>query len=277
MTAKTGRTAFIVLLGILLCATLGLAAQSAGTKPIAFDDFIGIKRVTDPQLSPDGTRIAFVVTVMDKAANRGVERHLDRAGAGRRAAAPDVEPGRRHESPLVARRPDDRLHLDALRQSPGLDDRPERRRGGPAHPDLDGRFGRRLVARQARTSPSSPRSSPISRTTKATGRGWRSSRRARSRAASTTTFSSGTGTPGGTGRGAISSSSRRRAGRRSTFRPGDFDVPPIALGRLPGLCLLPRRGRDRLRPQHRPGIPARPRHEQRHLPDRARAAGRRRS
>ncbi|MGB8960130.1 MAG: S9 family peptidase [Candidatus Aminicenantales bacterium] len=71
MIAKTGRTAFIVLLGIFLGATPGPAAQSAGTKPIAFDDFIAIKRVTDPQLSPDGTRIAFVVTVMDKAANRG--------------------------------------------------------------------------------------------------------------------------------------------------------------------------------------------------------------
>ena len=72
MTAKTGRTAFIVLLGILVGATLGLAAQSAAKKPIAFNDFIGIQRVTDPQLSPDGARIAFVVTVMDVSANRGL-------------------------------------------------------------------------------------------------------------------------------------------------------------------------------------------------------------
>jgi dipeptidyl aminopeptidase/acylaminoacyl peptidase len=72
MTAKTGRTALIVILGILLCATLGLPAQSAGKKPISFDDFINIQRVTDLQLSPDGTRIAFVITVMDKSANRGL-------------------------------------------------------------------------------------------------------------------------------------------------------------------------------------------------------------
>jgi dipeptidyl aminopeptidase/acylaminoacyl peptidase len=72
MTAKTARTALIALLGIILGATPGPAAQSAGTKPIAFDDFISIQRVTDPQLSPDGTRIAFVITVMDKTANRGL-------------------------------------------------------------------------------------------------------------------------------------------------------------------------------------------------------------
>jgi dipeptidyl aminopeptidase/acylaminoacyl peptidase len=71
MTRKTGRTACTLLLGILLGATLELAAQTTGLKPIAFEDFIRIKRVTDLQLSPDGTKIAFVVTVMDVAANRG--------------------------------------------------------------------------------------------------------------------------------------------------------------------------------------------------------------
>ncbi|MGZ5469507.1 MAG: alpha/beta hydrolase family protein, partial [Candidatus Aminicenantales bacterium] len=68
MTTKTVRTTLIVLLG----TALGLAAQSAGKKPIAFDDFVAIQRVTDLQLSPDGTKIAFVVTVMDKSANRGL-------------------------------------------------------------------------------------------------------------------------------------------------------------------------------------------------------------
>jgi dipeptidyl aminopeptidase/acylaminoacyl peptidase len=73
MTSRIGRTAMIFALGIILSwATLGLAAQSAGTKPITFDDFIRVQRVTDLQLSSDGTRIAFVVTVMDKAANRGL-------------------------------------------------------------------------------------------------------------------------------------------------------------------------------------------------------------
>ncbi|MGA2585936.1 MAG: S9 family peptidase [Candidatus Aminicenantales bacterium] len=41
------------------------------SKPLTFDDFIKIKRVTDPQPSPDGQWIAYVITVMDKEANRG--------------------------------------------------------------------------------------------------------------------------------------------------------------------------------------------------------------
>lgn len=73
MTAKTARVLLIVALGALLSRpSLALAGPGPGTRPIAFDDFIRIRRVTDPQLSPDGTRIAFVVTVMDKAANRGL-------------------------------------------------------------------------------------------------------------------------------------------------------------------------------------------------------------
>ena len=39
------------------------------TKPIDFNDFIRIKRVSDPQISPDGKLIAFVVTEMDKQKN----------------------------------------------------------------------------------------------------------------------------------------------------------------------------------------------------------------
>ena len=134
--------------------------QSAATKPIAFDDFIRVKRVTDLQLSPDGASIAFVVTVMDKAANRGASDIWIVPGARRRAEAPDLEPGGGHEPALVARRPDDRLHLDALGEPAGLADRSERRRGGPAHAHLDRRLGRHLVPARARISPSSRRSIP---------------------------------------------------------------------------------------------------------------------
>ena len=40
------------------------------THPLTFDDFIRIKRVSDPQISPDGSHIAFVITVMDKEQNK---------------------------------------------------------------------------------------------------------------------------------------------------------------------------------------------------------------
>jgi len=69
MTAKTARIFVVLFLGALFA--LPPFAPAAGTKPIGFDDFIRVQRVTDAQLSPDGTRIAFVVTVMDKTANRG--------------------------------------------------------------------------------------------------------------------------------------------------------------------------------------------------------------
>ncbi|MCX6569107.1 MAG: S9 family peptidase [Candidatus Aminicenantes bacterium] len=61
----------LLFLGMLISAPAVLSGQNAAAKPIAFDDFIRIKRVTDLQLSPDGATIAFVVTVMDKAAKRG--------------------------------------------------------------------------------------------------------------------------------------------------------------------------------------------------------------
>jgi len=55
-------------LALLFAARVPAAAQK---KALTFGDFINIKRVSDPQLSPDGKTIAFVVTVMDKEANRG--------------------------------------------------------------------------------------------------------------------------------------------------------------------------------------------------------------
>jgi len=56
---------------ISLFAVLGFGLSTAQTRPLGFDDFIKIKRVTDPQPSPDGRWIVYVVTVMDKDANRG--------------------------------------------------------------------------------------------------------------------------------------------------------------------------------------------------------------
>jgi dipeptidyl aminopeptidase/acylaminoacyl peptidase len=45
-----------------------LTAQSK--RPIELEDMFRIRRVSDPQLSPDGKWVAYVVTVVDKAANR---------------------------------------------------------------------------------------------------------------------------------------------------------------------------------------------------------------
>lgn len=67
---KTAVTLLLLALAVFIGPPAAPGNQS-GPKAIAFDDFIKIKRVTDLQLSPDGKSVAFVVTVMDKAANRG--------------------------------------------------------------------------------------------------------------------------------------------------------------------------------------------------------------
>lgn len=56
---------------LILCLFLFSVSSFSETRAITFDDFILLKRLSDPQISPDGKLIAFVVTVMDKETNRG--------------------------------------------------------------------------------------------------------------------------------------------------------------------------------------------------------------
>ncbi|MFA5834518.1 MAG: S9 family peptidase [Bacteroidota bacterium] len=58
---------FIVLL-LATCSILFLQSQTR--RPLQLEDMFTIKRVSDPQLSPDGKTVAYVVSVVDKAANR---------------------------------------------------------------------------------------------------------------------------------------------------------------------------------------------------------------
>ncbi|MDD8020363.1 MAG: S9 family peptidase [Acidobacteriota bacterium] len=52
--------------------SLNLAlALPVDKKALSFDEFIKIKRLSDPQLSPDGKQMVFVVTVMDVQQNKG--------------------------------------------------------------------------------------------------------------------------------------------------------------------------------------------------------------
>lgn len=57
---------------MVISLSLGLATAPAQTrKALTFDDFIKIKRVTDPQLAPDGKNLALVITTMSLETNRG--------------------------------------------------------------------------------------------------------------------------------------------------------------------------------------------------------------
>ena len=58
--------------GLFLSLSLFVFAAFAQAKrPLAFDDLISLKRVADAQISPDGSKIAYVVNVINKDANRG--------------------------------------------------------------------------------------------------------------------------------------------------------------------------------------------------------------
>lgn len=56
---------WILVIGLMIFS----AAVAQQKRPITFDDLITMGRVSDPQVSPDGKTVAFVVTKFDKAAN----------------------------------------------------------------------------------------------------------------------------------------------------------------------------------------------------------------
>ncbi len=71
---------FILLVGLSFLLTL---TQAQNKKALTFDEFIKIKRVTDPQLSPDGQKLALVITIMNLETNRGnSDIYLVPAGGG---------------------------------------------------------------------------------------------------------------------------------------------------------------------------------------------------
>jgi dipeptidyl aminopeptidase/acylaminoacyl peptidase len=60
----------VIISGIIALWAFPIELFSADKRPITFDDFIHIKRISDPQISPDGNRVAYVITEMDLERNR---------------------------------------------------------------------------------------------------------------------------------------------------------------------------------------------------------------
>lgn len=54
----------------IIILLFALAAPAQTKRPLQLEDLFRIQRVSDPQLSPDGKTVAYVVAVIDKAANR---------------------------------------------------------------------------------------------------------------------------------------------------------------------------------------------------------------
>jgi len=56
---------------LFVAALLSLTAYAQTKRPMTFDDLMAIKRIGDAQISPDGSRVAYVITDVDKNLNRG--------------------------------------------------------------------------------------------------------------------------------------------------------------------------------------------------------------
>ncbi|HKQ54120.1 MAG TPA: hypothetical protein VJT74_17215, partial [Pyrinomonadaceae bacterium] len=57
---------------LLLIVALACGAAAQGYKPFTVGDLLKVRRVADPQLSPDGKWVAFTITDIDKVANSSV-------------------------------------------------------------------------------------------------------------------------------------------------------------------------------------------------------------
>src|SRR5436305_1865044 len=57
---------------LLLLLALAVQASAQTLRPFTIGDLLKVRRVSDPQLSPDGRWIAYTITDIDKNANRGI-------------------------------------------------------------------------------------------------------------------------------------------------------------------------------------------------------------
>src|SRR5262249_42088002 len=57
-------------LAVIAIRSCALPANAAGLRPLEIEDLFRAKRLTDPQISPDGKQIAYAVTEVDKEENR---------------------------------------------------------------------------------------------------------------------------------------------------------------------------------------------------------------
>src|SRR6185295_9910507 len=66
---RSPQTSYFVL-RTCLCLLLCAGAAAAAGRPITTTDLLALHRISDPQISPDGTRVLYTVAVPDVAANR---------------------------------------------------------------------------------------------------------------------------------------------------------------------------------------------------------------
>ena len=214
---------------ILLLASAAMVF--AQKRPFDVNALMELKRIGDPQISPDGRWVAFAVQTVDVAANKKPQQIWVVPLVGRRAAPDHARRRSQSARALVARFPAHRLHLRPRRLVADLADGPGRRQRqsrSPTSPPKPTACSFRPTARTccspAKSIPSAAPTMPATRRTSTPRRTARSAR------ASTPNCSTATGTPGSPGAAAICWSSPCRAARPRISRPGTRDVPPFSLG-----------------------------------------------
>ncbi len=130
-------TAAVLAALALLAVPAAVHADGPAKRPMKIDDLFAFKRVSDPQISPDGKAVVYVVAEVDLPGNKttsslwlaptdgkGEPKRLTTA-AGKKDAPPALE-SRRQAHPV---------RVEPLRRRPALDHRPGRRRGPAADDD----------------------------------------------------------------------------------------------------------------------------------------------
>ena len=131
MSCTRGARFLVCAICLSLFAGLGGEALAQDTHPFSVRDMLAMDRISDPQVSPDGRHVAFVVRQTDLEANRGRTDLWLVATDGGGLRRLTIAPGRRFESPLVAGRAEPLVPVEPLGPrsggplaSPGLEDSP---------------------------------------------------------------------------------------------------------------------------------------------------------
>ena len=110
------RTLSAAALAVLFSLTAQSKAQTG--RAMTIDDLITAVRVTDPQLSPDGTRVIFVRTTTDpKTGKRNADIWSVPADGSASGAGIDWREQDRQHAALFTRRKAHRVHLDSRRRA----------------------------------------------------------------------------------------------------------------------------------------------------------------
>ena len=97
-------------LAVLIILQLTAPLLAAG-RPMTVDDLLAVKGVSDPQLSPDGSLVVYVVSELDRATDKTNTSLWLVPIVRRRAQAIDDRAGHQQPPALEPRRQDDRVRL----------------------------------------------------------------------------------------------------------------------------------------------------------------------